>query len=92
MSVGLGQVGLDDHESQIAPYAGMPRCSRPCTTRHVSCLFEMQMTASAPNADVRLVRHLDHVGLAVRRGVEDRRGRLHGQDLVDQPVAVRDAR
>jgi len=36
------------YESQIGPNAGIPRCSRPWMTSQVSFLFEMQITASAP--------------------------------------------
>jgi hypothetical protein len=36
------------YESQTGPNAGIPRCSRPWTTFQVRVLFEMQITASAP--------------------------------------------
>jgi hypothetical protein len=39
------------HESQMGPYAGIPRRFRPWTTCQVSFLLEMQITASASKAE-----------------------------------------
>ena len=46
---GTREVSHVGHESQIGPNAGIPRCSRPCTTCRVTVLLDTQMTASAPD-------------------------------------------
>jgi hypothetical protein len=74
------------HESQMGPYAGIPRRFRPWTTCEL--LVGDADHGFGVESGVRLVSKTNHVRLAAGRGVPDDRVGLHGQDLVDERVTV----